>query len=321
MASIASRVGADQPDVDRRRPVLELVRVALGRSRHALFMLLLATASRLPSTMAHGVARTLGRIRHRLNRRRLTIDPGLVGALGATPEQVESWARRASELSACENLEAYLYPRLRADELDELIHVEGSRHLEQALSQGRGAILFSVHVRGQFAFFPWLAAHGYPPTMVGFPPFTGMVPFDRRFRQWRWALLEERFGCRMLWMGQDSFGVGVKAANVLRDKGVVVMFVDVANRRLGVEGEFLGVARRWTSGPALLAKTTGAPMLDFYVHRDRDWRQIAEIGAPLQPTESLEETAQLCLERLEEHVRQHPAQWKFATSYDGPRGQ
>jgi lauroyl/myristoyl acyltransferase len=319
MASVASRARADQPDGGGLRRASQLLRVAVGRSRHALFMLVLAAASRLPLTLAYGVARGLGRLRHRLNRGRMTVDPGLVRALRATPEQVEHWARLAAELSASENLEAYLYPRLRPDQLDGLIRVEGSEQLEEALALGRGAILYSLHVRGQFAFFPWLSAHGHPPTLVGFPPLTGMVPFDRRFRRRRYALLEERFGCRVLWMGRDNFGVAVKAANALRENGVVVMFVDVTNRKLGVEGEFLGVSRRWTSGPALLAQSTGAPLLDFYVHRDRRWRQLAEIGAPLHATGSLEETTRRCLERLEQHVRRHPAQWKFVTSYDNPR--
>ena len=145
-----------------------------------------------------------------------------------------------------------------------------------------------------------------------------MIPSDRRFRQWRYSVLEERFGCRCIWMGPENFGVAVKAANVLRENGVVVMFVDSLHRKLGVEVSFLEGRWRFTSGPALLAKTTGAPMLDFYVHRGEGWfPQVAEIGAPLAPCDSLAEVTQACATRLEQHVRGHPAQWKFFSRYEG----
>jgi len=178
-------------------------------------------------------------------------------------------------------------------------------------------VLYSLHVRGQYALCAALAKLGHPPSIVGYPPVRGMVPFDRRFRQWRYSILEE-LGCRCLWMSRDNFGVAVKAANVLRANGVLVMFMDVSHRKLGVEVTFLGGRARFTSGPALLAHTTGAPLLDFYIHRGEAWfPQVAEIGPPLTVAGTVQEATQECAARLEAHLLRHPAQWKFFSSYNG----
>jgi lauroyl/myristoyl acyltransferase len=257
-------------------------------------------------------------MRHRSRRKALRVNPDVAHALEATPDELDSLARRASELGVCNDLEGYLYRRIRAGTVGRLIHIEGLENLEAALEGGRGVILFSGHIRSAHLFFAALAELGHPPSIVGFPPGDRFLPVDRRFLERRAAILEQKFGCRYIWMTPDNFGVAVKAANVLERNGVVVMYVDGTRRETSVDVSFFGARYPFASGPAVFAQTTGAPLLDYFVHRDGGWvPQTGEIGAPFFASGDVEETTQLCAMLLEAHVRRHPAQWGGFSSYAG----
>src|SRR5262249_9467763 len=134
----------------------------------------------------------------------------------------------------------------------------------------------------------------------------------------RAEILQEKFGCRYIWMTPDNFGVAVKAANVLRENGVVVMYIDGTRRRTSVDVTFFGAPYPFASGPAQFAQMTGAPLLAYFVHRDTSWvPATGEIGEPFFASGDVGETMQRCAARLEEHVRLHPAQWGGFSSYEG----
>lgn len=295
-----------------------LPRVTVGRARHGLYRRLLAAASYLPLEAGYAVARALGRARFRLLRGSLRVNAPAVQALDATPERVEQWARRASELRASGELEAFRLRRAGSRTLERMMRFEGLEYLEVALAAGKGAILYSVHVRSTPVFYAALARLGYPPNVVGFAPGEWFLPEDRRFLERRAEVLVDRFHCRYIYMRSGNFGVAVKAANVLRENGVVVMFLDKPQSNTAVEVDWLGERTQFSSGPAFIARETGAPLLDFYLYRGEAWLpQVAELGSPHSTSGDLEETVQECALRLEAQVRRHPAQWSFFTSHEG----
>jgi lauroyl/myristoyl acyltransferase len=289
----------------------------LIEARSRIYLLALAAAARLPLGNAYDIARRLGRLRHRLARRSLHVNEAVVRALQPTPEQIDRWALQASELRASSDLEAYLYPRLGREGVDRVVRVQGLENLDSALEAGRGAVLYSAHIWGTHPFFAALGRLGYSPVVVGYPPDFLFLPVDRRFI-WRLAeLLEQTYGCQYLWMKPGNFDVAVKAVNAARQNRVVVMLVDMPHRRNSTEVDWLGGRAEFSLGPALIAKAAGAPLLDFFVHRDEQWLpQVAEIGPPVPVTGTVEEAVQRCASRLEEHLRLHPAQWHFFSNYD-----
>ena len=293
----------------------------LVRCRHRAYLLLLGSASLLPLGWAYGIARWLGRVRFGRLPRALWLNEDVREALGVSREQMGEWGRRASELRESEALEAHLYRRLDRGTLGRLIRIEGLDHLEAALEAGRGAILFSGHVPSRFTFFAALAELGHPPTLVGYPPELGpsgaALPIDLELRKQRAQLLEQKFGCRFLWMQPGNPGVAVKAANALRRNGVVGMLVDLSHHNTSVNVPLLAGRTRFAVGPALVAQATGAPMLDFFIHRDDGWvPQIAEIGPPFAVGENPEGAVRECAARLDAHIRRHPPPpWKFFSTY------
>jgi KDO2-lipid IV(A) lauroyltransferase len=258
----------------------------------------------------------LGRARHRVLRDSLRVNTDLVRALGATPDEVDALTRRAAELRASSELEAFLLTRASRTDLDRMIAIDGLANLDAALSAGRGVVLYSAHIRSTPVFYAALAQLGHPPAVVARPLADSLLPADARFMSRRVELLEERFGCRHLFMGPPNLGVAVKAANVLRENGLVVMLLDKPGRGKAIEVTWLGGRARFSTGPAFVARETGAPLLDFYIHRDRSWwPQVAEIGPPHRVEGDLEPAVLECARRLETHVLRHPAEWSFATSY------
>jgi lauroyl/myristoyl acyltransferase len=301
----------------RSGPEAEATSLSIGRARHGLYRGVLAAASYLPLQAGYAVARALGRARFRLLRGSLRVNPQVVSTLEATPEQVEQWAGRASELRASGELEALLLRRAGSRTLQRMVQIEGLEHLEAALAAGKGAILYSGHIRSTAVFYAALGRLGHPPSMVGYPPGKWFLPEDRRFLERRADVLVDRFHCRYIYMRSD-FGVAVKAAHVLRDNGVVVMLLDKPQRNTAVEVDWFGERTQFSGGPAFVARETGAAMVDFYVYRGDEWLpQVAELGPPHSVSGELDEAVQECASRLEAQVRRHPAQWAFFSSHAG----
>jgi phosphatidylinositol dimannoside acyltransferase len=314
VSSLASRTetrAPERPAGGRRRTAL-----TLGGARHGAYRLALEAAAHLPLGTAYGTARMLGRARHRLLRDSLRVNADLVRALGATPAEVDALTRRAAELRASSEMEAFLLRRASGTDLQRMITIDGLANLDAALTAGKGAVLYSPHIRSTPVFYAALAQLGHPPVVVARPPADSLLPADAQFMSRRVELLEARFGCRHIYMRAGNFGVAVKAANVLRENGVVVVMLDKPGRTKAVEVAWLGGRARFSTGPALVARETGAPLLDFYIHRDRSWiPQVAEIGPPHSVEGDLEPAVRECARRLEAQILRHPAQWSFVTSY------
>ena len=78
----------------------------------------------------------------------------------------------------------------------------------------------------------------------------------------------ERAGCSFLWMEAGGFGVAVKAWNALRRGEVVVSPVDQSQSQDNAVVEFFGAPAAFPRGLAVLAKTSGAPLVDYFVYRE-----------------------------------------------------
>lgn len=299
---------APSPETTVTAPAAEEQGLPAVPSGSSAYVTLLSLAARLPLTAGYPAARAIGRARHRRLPRSDWLVPEAARALGVDRALLERWARRSSELRACDELDALRFGRLRRGGLERLIRVEGLAHLDHALAAGRGAVLVSGHVDGRHLLFARLAELGYEPTVIGYSPggWVGPSSIPLRVRERRVSVLQEEFGCRFSFMEPGNFGVAVKAANVLRRNGVVIMLVDLPHSRTAVDVDFFGGRTSFSVGPAQVSQATGAPLLDFYVHREDSRLQVAEIGEPFQVEGSPEQATRVCASRLEAAIRQHP---------------
>ena len=286
---------------------------ALAVARTVVYKGALAPVSVLPAPLAAPLARRVGAMNHRRQRGSLRVNPDLQKALGASEAEMARLLRWAVAAQTRTDIEASLYGRLRPADLARHVELRGLDRLRAALDGGRGAILFSGHSHSQYATFAALGAADVGAHVVGHPPLYGFNPAESWFARRRFEAIERRFGCRFLWMQEGNFGVAVKAANVLRANGVIVMLIDKSWTERRVTAEFLGRPTRFPPGPALLAASARAPMLHVGMYRDEaTGRHVAEIGEPFGAAATVDMTTQWCAAELERHVLRHPADWNLA---------
>jgi len=260
----------------------------------------------LPMPWAYGAGRRLGRFRYRRHHRLLRPHAAEMRArLGVSPEQVERWLERCSELALSEDLDWQLFSRLQRHNLSPLIEMVGREQLGEVLTRRRGAILYTGHLFGHFTFVAALGVLGYRPNLIIGTPQTG----DRWYPERRHGLLE-RLGCHLLRMESGAFGLAVNARNALRRNEVVIMEIDESLSEPAVELPFLGAPATFSCGPALLAQATGAPLLFFSIRRPERWLpQIAAIGPPYYPSDDVTAAVRHCASRLEAAILADPPSW------------
>lgn len=296
----------DEGQRRRARPVDVNLALATGRAYGLARAQVVSLGVRLlPLDVAYRLARWHGRRTY--GRRKSALGPRateMARRLETRQAVVDRHLERYFELAASEKLEAHMYHRFGREEIDRVIEIQGLEHLRDALGHGKGAILYSGHVAGHFTLFVALSVHGFPLTMLGFP---------QELEQWvasrRNAFLERRLGAEFLRMQHDDFGIAMRAVNVLRRNRVLTIEIDQTTSASKVTMDFLGSPGSFPRGPALIAKASGAPLLQFWIHRTERWMpQIATIGPPLH-VHDVDDAVRACAAELERSIREDPSSW------------
>jgi KDO2-lipid IV(A) lauroyltransferase len=190
-----------------------------------------------------------------------------------------------------------------------LVRVENVAALAAALERGKGAILITGH------FGNWEVA-----TAAGirrFPHLRGRFRFVRRPLKPRWfdALVTSRFR-------RAGFGVlpkrgGLDAIVECLERGdmVVFPFDQYAGGRDGVQVEFFGQPTGTFRSVAVLAMSTGAPVLAAASWREPDGRHVLRFEDPLPAIDcedvddAIRKSTRAYNAALERLILRHPEQW------------
>ena len=281
-------------------------------------------AALLPATLAYRVACAWGDLTFRgwpdrdgelahLRHLRAVLGDDLI------PEDVEWFAREFCRFRACDVLDL-MFLRGRAEALGRLVEIRGLEHLEQALEQGRGAVLCSAHLGSYLSTFSLLHTSGFPLTNIGrwsWRYYSELSTLERRFWDLAYARRVERHRQRPNlepWQGRSD--VAVKAAAALRKNEVVTLCADPApipaDRPRAVEAPFLGGRAMLVPGVVTLAQLTGAPLLMAFCHRLDDYRhQVLEISPPVQVDGDAETSFGRCVAAMDAAIRANPRDWCF----------
>ncbi len=196
---------------------------------------------------------------------------------------------------------------LRLSTLRSHVAIEGLHHLDQALKDGRGAILVTAH----FGNFPLLLAR------LGLEGYrVGVIIRDPRHRPVARFLDRWRDKAGVITLKDKPRWVSVKEAlALLQSNGVLVLHIDLNVSRGGVYVPFFD---RWVptfQGPALLSLRTGAPALPAFMRRVHDMHHRLVIEAPVVPPDTgdhREDTWRFLwglTQRTEAMIRDCPQQW------------
>jgi KDO2-lipid IV(A) lauroyltransferase len=281
-------------------------RIRLGTEVLALESAL-ALARTLPRRAVLSLGGFIGALAGRLDRRHQTIArENLRRAFGSAMGDAE----RERVLRACWRhfgritFDALLFPKLDKDALGSILKVEGLDNARDALSQGRGLLVFSAH------YGHWEAG-AYAMGLLDIPFAVIARPLDNPVLDRRLIELRRGSGNEVI---PKRRAVRETLRALARGSGVAILIDQDAGAE-GVFVPFFGRVASTTPTLALLALRTEAPIVPVFAHVEADGTITVHIepAVPVHPTGDRQaDVVRLtgdCTAIVERWVRRSPEQW------------
>lgn len=196
----------------------------------------------------------------------------------------------------------------RADVEREAIF-EGFENLDNALKDGRGALLMTCHLgNGDYAISA-MSLVGYPINLIS-------KEFKSRWLNELWFGMRRKHGTRFISAEKSSFEI-LKALR--RNEFVFFVLDQFMGPPVGVRTTFFGKETGTAAGCALIANRTEAPVLPCYTYRREDGRHVLVIEPPI-PFERLDNSlrqknitvmTQTYTDKIQTIVQRYPEQWMW----------
>jgi len=196
-------------------------------------------------------------------------------------------------------------PSLNKDNLNQLITIRGLDNYTNACNEGKGVLLFGAH------FGNWEIGHAALAILTRPLSFVYRI-LDSRF-------LEDIITTVRASCGNTSLPKENAMRQMIRllkkDTTISLLLDQNVAWYGGVFVDFFGRKACTTSGLALLAMHTGAPVLPFFTSRLPDGKYLLEIGKKVDIIRSENREADILINTqnftkiIEEHIRQYPEQW------------
>jgi len=201
-------------------------------------------------------------------------------------------------------LEFLRMPYMTKEQIEAKVTLVNTKYLDEALARGKGCILLTAHYGNWELVGARLAAAGYPMNVIARsqrdPKVTDLLTGVR-----------EKVGMRVIDRDQGAKG----ALRALRRNGIVAILLDQNAGTNGVFVDFFGLPAATATGPAALARATGAAVAPIFSRREPDNHHIGEC-LPLLELQFTDDKAsddvrntQRMVALIEEHIRLRPEQW------------
>jgi KDO2-lipid IV(A) lauroyltransferase len=191
------------------------------------------------------------------------------------------------------------------DEIRRMVRPQGVHHLDEALAQGKGAIVVTAHVSNWDMLAAAAAVYGYTTNAVTNElPSGGLNDLVVKSR--------ERIGMKMI---PQTLGSLRNIMRALSRNEIVALASDLYRGDRGVRVNFFNRPASLPSGPAAIALKTGAPIIPVWVRRNRNNLYVAEIEPPIDTTSTGDSARdiQAITDRIvaffERIIRREPDQW------------
>ena len=261
----------------------------------------------LPLRLSTLIGKALGRLAWLADRRHRSIAiENIERAYGAemTKREARETARKVFENIAITSMEFMRVPWLKARDLEGYVECEGLENLEKALEKKRGVIGITAHLGNWELLAAYFGLSGFSMDIV----IREMDnPLVERFVSW----VRTRSGNNMVYKRRAMR----QLIRTLSENGVVGILLDQnVTRSEGVFVDFFGTPACTNKGPALLAASSGAPVLPSFIYRTgKTHRAVIGEEIKLSDTGDRNRDAQTNTARftkaIEEAVRKHPEQW------------
>ncbi|MDD3249074.1 MAG: lysophospholipid acyltransferase family protein [Smithellaceae bacterium] len=222
-----------------------------------------------------------------------------------SPAEIERIAKGSYRSFALVVAEFSEIARLNPDNIHQWVHFQGLEHYDEAIRKGKGVLLFSGH------FGNWEI--GNAALAIARKPLIFI------YRILDSAFLEEaityvRASCGNISLDKEK--AILPMIHSLKKGATISILIDqnVAHYE-GIFIDFFGRPACTTSGLALLALYTGAPVLPVFTTRMPDGKYLMEIGAEVAIRNTgnrdadVRENTRAFTGIIEEHIRKYPEQW------------
>jgi KDO2-lipid IV(A) lauroyltransferase len=180
---------------------------------------------------------------------------------------------------------------------------DARRVFDEALAEGKGAVVISGHVGNWEILGQAIAAAGYPIATIAKPSYDPRV--TRWLDEWR-----SYHGLRIIWRDQNS---GKAILRALRSNYLMAFLIDQDTKTAGDYVPFFGRPAFTPTTPAALALRTGAPVIFCWHHRHGKRHKITveRVAFARSGDHQRDITALTALltARLESVIRTAPEQW------------
>lgn len=198
--------------------------------------------------------------------------------------------------------------KLKKEDLDKLIEVEGAEYLRAAHETGRGVIVYSAH----FGNWEWLGSiislKGYPLNAIA---RTQNNPyFDKKINE-----IRSSKGVKIIPRGMSVR----KAITALKRGEFLFILGDQNGRKNGWVIDFFGKPASTYPGVVQLAQRTGAVVLPTYLIRKEPGKFLLKVYPHIEiPSDANKDEQRDYLIKLTENmetvIRQYPEQWLWLHS-------
>jgi KDO2-lipid IV(A) lauroyltransferase len=257
----------------------------------------------------------------RRTRRAVKRNLEVIGGERFSPQEISGLARRTFRNYGQYLLDYMVIDRITSSNKGKVIEGEvGEGYMAQALRKGRGAICVTPHLGNWEMGGLLLAFRGGTLNVLTLDePDARTKAFRERFRHSK--------GIRELYIkggAEDQFST-IELIKALRNNEIVAMLGDRENSPNTIDVEFFGRRTRFPMGVAILAMTTGAPVLPVFVVMEKDRKYRGIIEKPIyfdgsrrrERDRVIREGMEKIVRVFEDYIRRYPDQWYNFYSYWG----
>jgi len=194
----------------------------------------------------------------------------------------------------------------QAQDVEDICEFRGLHHMEEALQDGRGAMLATAHCGN------WELLSARIP-VAGIPLTCAVRQLDNPRIDSLVNAIRTRFGTEIFPRGPAA---GRHLARALKKNRVNALLIDQDIRDVpGVFVPFFGRPAWTPSGAAMFSIRMECPVLPGFIHRLPSGKHVAEFHSPLPvPTDGtvedrIEELTSSATAAIERQIRAHPEQW------------
>ena len=262
--------------------------------------------SRLPHSLALVLGRWLGVIVYWLaqEQRRLACDHLRESLELSDERKVKALAKKCFKNLGKNVVEFMRFPSMGSKQIHKYIVFEGIQHVQDALAQGKGAIILTGH------FGNWeLLAAGISTVVAP------LSPIVRELRSPRLNSLVSSYREKAGYSTIDR-DTGVRQAlRCLRRNNLLGIVADVDTTVNGVFVDFFGRPAYTPYSPIAFALKTGAAILPSFIIRQPDGSHRAIIEPPLTLERCDDKEKELVINTqkftkiIESYIREYPEQW------------